>query len=120
MFFFCQILITLRLLGIVIKTLIYKLFLTKTGRYDLNKYFLECQDCNTNTDPFTVPVALSSGFWPGNAKSMNYLFQENVLRLWDMFRKFMPGSSEQSFLRSLNSVSAEHCRVSICKLTVFV
>lgn len=63
------------------------------------------------TDPFTHGVLLRSGFWPGNPKSLNYLFKEEVFQLWDNFRKFMPGSSERAFLKSLNAISDDHSRV---------
>ena len=82
------------------------------GRFDLNKFHLQCKQCEHVTDPFTVSVAIKSGYWPGNARHVNYLFKEDVLRLWDMFRKFMPGSSERSFLKSLNAISDENFRVS--------
>ena len=39
------------------------------------------------------------------------MFSEDVFVLWDKFRKYMPGSSERAFLKSLNSISEENCRV---------
>ena len=91
---------------------IHLLSLLIVGRFDLNKYYLQCKQCGYHTDPFTVSVALQSGYWPGNARNVNYLFKEEVLKLWDMFRKFMPGSSERSFLKTLNAISDENFRVS--------
>ncbi|XP_066931731.1 uncharacterized protein, partial [Clytia hemisphaerica] len=86
------------------------IIVTLKGRYDVNKYLLACKDCESTTDPFTVAVILCSGFWPGNPKSLNYLFKEEVFQLWDNFRKFMPGSSERAFLKTLNAISEEHSR----------
>ena len=77
----------------------------------MNKYVLECNECAAVTDPFTLPVILTSGFWPGSPKSLNYLFAEEVFHFWDTFRKFLPGSSERAFLRTLNALSADKYRV---------
>lgn len=64
-----------------------------------------------STDPFTFGILLKSGYWPGNISSINYLFDEEVFLLWDKFRKYMPGSSERAFLRSINAISEENGRV---------
>uniref|UniRef100_A0A7M5UXB5 CxC3 like cysteine cluster domain-containing protein n=1 Tax=Clytia hemisphaerica TaxID=252671 RepID=A0A7M5UXB5_9CNID len=97
----------------------YCIVVTLKGRFDVNKYHLRCNECTSLTDPFTTSVLLSSGFWPGNPKSLNYLFKEEVFQLWDKFRKFMPGSSERAFLKSLNSISDDFCRKATINPTNF-
>ena len=78
----------------------------------MSKYLIFCEDCSSYTDPFTVGVLLTSGYWPGNVTTSSYMFTEDVFELWDKFRKYMPGSSERAFLKSLNSISEENGRVS--------
>uniref|UniRef100_A0A7M5U8G7 CxC3 like cysteine cluster domain-containing protein n=1 Tax=Clytia hemisphaerica TaxID=252671 RepID=A0A7M5U8G7_9CNID len=97
----------------------YCIVITLKGRFDLHKYIIKCIDCDAQTDPFTIGVLLTSGFWPGNPKSLNYLFKEEVFQLWDNFRKFMPGSSERAFLKSLNAISDDNCRKATINPTNF-
>ena len=56
---------------------------------------------------------ISEGYWPGGPKNFNYVFCEDVFRVWDSLRKYMPGTSETAFLKSLASISSEKGRVSI-------
>ena len=79
----------------------------------MSKYRLHCADCLGLTDPFSTEVLLASGYWPGNLGTLSYLFDEAVFIMWDKFRKYMPGSSERAFLKSLNSISEDNGRVSL-------
>ena len=77
------------------------------GRFDLFKHKVVCADCSYLYDPFNIEMLLKSGFWPGGVVNINYLVQEDVFIIWDVFRKRMPGSSQKSFLMSLNDVAYE-------------
>ena len=90
----------------------YILFILYLGRFDLLKYYLHCEDCLSIANPFTVDVLLCSGYWPGNVSTINYMISEDVFVFWDKFQKYMSGSSEKSFLKSLNAISEENGRVS--------
>ena len=59
-----------------------------------------------------LETLVTSGFWPTSFKNISYLIQEDVFVTWDMFRKRMPGSSEKSFLDSLNDLTVFYGRVS--------
>ncbi|XP_066932550.1 uncharacterized protein [Clytia hemisphaerica] len=84
--------------------------ITLEGRFDLQRYSVLCKDCSGEVDPFTLGVLLKSGYWPGSPNSVNYFISEKVFRLWDKFRKYMPGSSETSFLKTLNAISEDNGR----------
>ena len=96
------------------------MFFVSLGRFDLYKYKVLCQDCNSVNDPFNVETIIKSGFWPGSLTHINYIIKEDVFSIWDSFRKRMPGSSERSFLMSLNDMAAENGRVSKDKSFVIV
>ena len=66
-------------------------------------------------DPFNLETLISSGLWPGTVEKASYFIHEDVLQLWDGFRKQMPGSSERSFLESLNGLTLLNGRVSSIK-----
>ena len=51
--------------------------------------------------------------WPGSAHNLHYLFQQDVSRLWDAFRKQMPGSSEVGLINALCDLSTVNQRVSV-------
>ena len=82
------------------------------GRFDLFKYHLHCNTCGFNIDPFNIDVILKSGYWPGSPTQVNCMIDQTVFRLWDSFRKRMPGSSEKSFMMSLSDISLMIGRVS--------
>ena len=83
------------------------------GRYDLYKFSCKCYECGSTFDPFNIGTLISTGYWPSSFKSSSYLFDENVFLTWDVFRKRMPGTSEKSFLDSLNDLTVHYGRVSI-------
>lgn len=89
----------------------YGIHFFNSGRYDLHKYKVVCDDCKHLNDPFQIEVLLASGFWPGSVVNINYLIQEEVFIVWDAFRKRMPGSSQGSFLNSLADIGREYGRV---------
>ena len=85
--------------------------MTVLGRFDLHKFKCLCQQCGGIFDPFVMQTLISSGYWPSSFKNVNYIIHEDVFLSWDMFRKRMPGSSEKSFLESLNDLASFHGRV---------
>ena len=70
-----------------------------------------CQVCGMEKDPFVLENIVLSGFWPHSPKNFKYVFKKDVFKLWDQFRKQMPGSSEQAFLNTLNSFTITNGRV---------
>eukprot|EP00111_Clytia_hemisphaerica_P015835 TCONS_00046776-protein len=85
--------------------------ITNKGRYDLHKFKTTCSVCNSSFDPFNIKTLISCGYWPSSFKSSTYIIKEEVFLKWDMYRKRMPGSSEKSFLNSLNDITSHYGRV---------
>ena len=73
----------------------------------------ECANCKHVGDPFSLFNIITSGYWPSSPGNLSCLISEEVFQLWDAFRKRMPGSSETSFLKSLNDQTILHGRVSM-------
>jgi hypothetical protein len=82
------------------------------GRFELLRYQYKCDSCGLKQDPFDLRTILKSGYWPCSPKKFGCLIQTTVFEFWDQFRKQMPGSSERSFLESLNAFTKLHGRVS--------
>ena len=82
------------------------------GRFELMKYHIVCANCSIKQNPFTLKNILQSGFWPCSPNTFNCLVHVQTFILWDQFRKQMPGSSEKSFLESLNALTYMYGRVS--------
>jgi hypothetical protein len=83
------------------------------GRFDLYLFTYSCSGCDRHFSSLTLEKIISEGYWPGGPKNFKYVFCEDVFRVWDSLRKFMPGTSETAFLKSLASISSEKGRVSI-------
>ena len=83
------------------------------GRFVLQKWKFTCSCCGLFQDPFHLKNIVGSGYWPGSPKKFNLLVDEELFIFWDAFRKRMPGSSEKSFIDTLNDLSASQGRVSI-------
>lgn len=81
------------------------------GRFDLHKFTIRCNVCNSIYDPFEAVNVVRHGFWPSNCSNVSYLFSNDLFYLWDSFRKNMPGSSMRAFIRSLEDISSLHGRV---------
>lgn len=84
-----------------------------SGRFDLYLFTYSCSGCDQQFSPLTLEKIINEGYWPGGPKNFNYVFCENVFRVWDSLRKYMPGTSETAFLKSLASISSVKGRVSI-------
>ena len=84
-----------------------------SGRFDVNRYVLNCNECLMEYDPFNLETILYSDLWPGSVNNLHYLFHQDVFRLWDAFRKRMPGSSEVGFINALCDLSTLNQRVSV-------
>ena len=97
------------------KRLCYKylnhIFSFYLGRYQLFKFTCLCHNCGSEFDPFTLEILLSTRLWPCSLGKLSYFIEEDVFLLWDAFRKRMPGTSEKSFLDSLNDLSVLNGRV---------
>jgi len=85
--------------------------ITMTGRFELLSHCFICLECAEKYDPFTLKNIIYSGFWPTSPKTFSCIISTEVFTMWDQFRKHMPGSSETSFLESLNSLTIIHGRV---------
>jgi hypothetical protein len=90
----------------------YIFFLFLPGRFDLYSFSYSRTGCDQHFSPLTLNKLINEGYWPGGPKNLNYVFCEDVFRLWDSFRKHMPGTSETAFIRSLASISSAKGRVS--------
>jgi hypothetical protein len=71
------------------------------GRFDLYLFTYSCTGCDQQFSPLTLEKIINEGYWPGGPKNLNYIFCEDVFRVWDSLRKYMPGTSETAFLKSL-------------------
>ena len=91
-----------------------------SGRYDLHWFTLMCEGCNAVQTPMSVNNIIRNGFWPGSPCQVNYLFDQEVFRVWDMFRMQMPGSSESAFIKALEDISALKSRVSIAYSSIII
>ena len=55
---------------------------------------------------------IKNGYWPGSLKSSSsYIFHQDVLRMWGILQKQMPGTSQKSFLEGLGEFSVQKGRV---------
>jgi hypothetical protein len=75
------------------------------GSYDLHWFGLLCDECGIIQSPMSMKNILRNGFWPGSPCNINYLFDQEVFRVWEAFRKRMPGSSESAFIKALEDIS---------------
>ena len=89
------------------------------GRYDLHWFGLLCDECGIIQSPMSMKNILRNGFWPGSPCNINYLFDQEVFRVWEAFRMRMPGSSESAFIKALEDISLLRGRV-IFIILVFV
>ena len=81
------------------------------GRFDFNKYAVHCRNCNDVTPSWTIRDVVQAGYWPGSPSETSYVFDQQLFWLWDSLQKRMPGTSESSFIRALEDVSAMSGRV---------
>lgn len=79
----------------------------------MNLCSYHCTGCGGHFSPLTLEKIINEGYWPGSPANLNYVFSEDVFRLWDSIRKHMPGTSEAAFIKSLGCISSEKGRVSI-------
>ena len=82
-----------------------------SGRFDLNKFSIQCSRCDAVTPCGSISDMVQAGYWPGSPTDTSYLFDQQLFRLWDAIQKRMPGSSESSFIRALEDVSVTKGRV---------
>ncbi|XP_046861275.1 uncharacterized protein LOC124454529 [Xenia sp. Carnegie-2017] len=82
---------------------------TTQGRFDINSTSFKCVSCSAFLMP-TLADILGNGYWPANPKSLNVLFSQDLLLLWNTMQKRMPGCSESSFIRSLEDISVSKGR----------
>ncbi|XP_028415546.1 uncharacterized protein LOC114538616 isoform X3 [Dendronephthya gigantea] len=95
------------------------ILITAKGRFDLYSFTYSCTGCDQQFSPLTLEKIINEGYWPGGPKNLNYIFCEDVFRVWDSLRKYMPGTSETAFRRSLASISSEKGRSGIINASVF-
>ncbi len=87
------------------------------GRFDLNYPEFKCSECEG------VMIAaendfISSGWWPGSPKNMNYLFSADLLIMWNHLVHKTPGTSERKFIETLCEISKRSGRSgTICRQT---
>uniref|UniRef100_A0A7M5XED2 CxC3 like cysteine cluster domain-containing protein n=2 Tax=Clytia hemisphaerica TaxID=252671 RepID=A0A7M5XED2_9CNID len=94
--------------------------ITTRGRFDLNKYTRICCCCGEHTNPFQIRTLIQNGFWPTTLNYAQTIVNEECFKLWDRFSKRMPGSSLQSFLRSLSDISISNGRNGTINANTFV
>ena len=63
-----------------------------SGRFDLHLFTYSCSGCDQQFSPLTLEKIINEGYWPGGPKNFNYVFCENVFRVWDSLHKYMPGT----------------------------
>lgn len=88
------------------------LYLFSKGRYDLDKFKVHCKECDASLDPLTKAEIVRAGFWPGSPSDINHIFDQSLFEFWDALQKRMPGTSQNSFVRSLEDFSQIKGRVS--------
>ncbi|XP_028403973.1 uncharacterized protein LOC114526573 [Dendronephthya gigantea] len=91
------------------------------GRFDFNKYTTKCVNCSLVCEPLSnLQLILQNGYWPGSVgSSLSYIFDQDLFRLWDIFQKRMPGTSQKSFLEGLEEFSLSKGRSGIINPTIF-
>lgn len=92
---------------------------TLKGRFDLSYRCYYCTDCQKECSPWNTDCIIRAGFWPGSIANMHYAFQQDLFMFWDLLQKWMPGSSERSFVKSLEQFSAQKGRVPTINATSF-
>ena len=80
----------------------------------MSHVLFRCLDCNKEVSTSNALITIQLGFWPGSVSSMCYVFDPDVFLHWDLFQKESPGSSERSFLKSLEQFSLRKGRVCMC------
>lgn len=79
----------------------------------MHHVLFRCLHCQKDM-PTSNPVLVTQlGFWPGSISNMVYVFDPELFLHWDFFQKENPGSSERSFLKSLEQFSLRRGRVGI-------
>lgn len=83
------------------------------GRFDFNKCIVKCTNCDMVCEPWSdYCFVIKNGYWPGSLKSSSsYIFHQDVLRMWDILQKQMPGTSQKSYLEGLKEFSMQKGRV---------
>ncbi|XP_067055175.1 uncharacterized protein [Acropora muricata] len=95
------------------------IIVNEKGRFDFNKYAVHCRNCNDVTPSWTIRDVVQTGYWPGSPSETSYVFDQQLFRLWDSLQKRMPGTSESSFIRALEDVSAMSGRSATINHTTF-
>ena len=70
------------------------------GRFDLNKYVMECGNCSWVIEPMSnVEFLVRNGYWPGNLSSSSsaYIFHQELFHMWDIFKKKWQGHLRKVF-----------------------
>ena len=81
------------------------------GRFDLSHVLYRCLGCTkdlSTTDPI---ITAQLGFWPGSIANTTFVFDQELFLHWNLFQKQSPGTSERSFLKSLEQFSVRKGRV---------
>lgn len=86
------------------------------GRFDISHRKYQCLGCLEVLSTSDPAVLTQSGFWPGSISDTTYVFDQDLLLLWDILQKQIPGISERSFLKSLELYSKQKGRVSVAFL----
>ncbi|XP_028390710.1 uncharacterized protein LOC114515619 [Dendronephthya gigantea] len=94
------------------------ILVTMKGRYDLHWFSLVCEACNV-VQPLSLTSIINNGYWPGSPCQVNYLFDQEVFRVWETFKMRMPGSSESAFIKALEDISAVKGRTGIINASTF-
>lgn len=81
------------------------------GRFDLKKFVVHCKKCNAISPSWTVTDIVQAGYWPASPTDTSYVFDQQLFQLWYSLQKRMPGTSESSFIRALEDISAINGRV---------
>ena len=77
----------------------------------MHHVLFRCLQCHKDLPTSNPLIVTQLGFWPGSISNMIYVFDPEVFLHWDLFQKESPGSSERSFLKSLEQFSLRKGRV---------
>ena len=83
------------------------------GIYPLFKFTVACNAYSGISNPFSIKNLLQASIWPVSPSTKTKtFFTEQLFVLWDSVRKRAPGTSEKSFIDSLNDLIRYYGRVS--------
>jgi hypothetical protein len=83
-----------------------------SGKHVFVKVVYKCEECN-HFQPQGISEFMQIGVWPaspslGDSSSLRTIIDESVFKTWDAFSSNSPGTSLQSYLRTLEQEGLEY------------